>query len=380
MNRNSEKQHNLENELKGLSQFSLTEEESTEAFQTIMNRIRISKTNKQANRRLYVTRAFVTTSTLFVITIIGWFIYSGMSPEHDSFRNASNSNQLDGIELEITVDKKHYSLYEDLIANVTLTNHTNKERVIYVPTSVEEEEGIAAVMIEKRNETAVQFLDPKTNLDLPNINGRVFDDYVQVTLGANETIEQKFQWNKALFIQETEDIVPADTGEYILSSFIVLDLQDQTEYAEPEKQLITKLTLNLYDKEKPHDLYTEEACVDTAIVCVNARTKNNAVKVSIGSSQLDSEEGRMIMGDRFEHDINMETLLIEPNGTITLEFIYNYPEKLTIYQLDHHERGEGKELELPSFQAPAKSGYYTYEIDGVYSNGHAIHYLQIKVN
>lgn len=91
-------------------------------------------------------------------------------------------------------------------------------------------------MIEKRNETAVQFLDPKTNLDLPNINGRVFDDYVQVTLGANETIEQKFQWNKALFNQEAEDIVPADTGEYILSSFVVLDdLQAQTEDDEPEK-------------------------------------------------------------------------------------------------------------------------------------------------
>lgn len=103
MNRNNEKQHNLENELKGLSQVSLTEAESTEAFQIIMNRI--SKTNKQANRRLYVTRAFVTTSTLFVIAIIGWFIYSGISPEHDSFRSASNSNQLDGIELEITIDK-----------------------------------------------------------------------------------------------------------------------------------------------------------------------------------------------------------------------------------------------------------------------------------
>ncbi|WP_339212714.1 hypothetical protein [Ornithinibacillus sp. FSL M8-0202] len=378
MNRNNEKQHNLENELKGLSQVSLTEAESTEAFQIIMNRI--SKTNKQANRRLYVTRAFVTTSTLFVIAIIGWFIYSGISPEHDSFRSASNSNQLDGIELEITIDKKHYSLHEDLIANVTLTNYTNKQRVIYVPTSVEEEEGIAAVMIEKRNETAVQFLDPKTNLDLPNINGRVFDDYVQVTLGANETIEQKFQWNKALFNQEAEDIVPADTGEYILSSFVVLDdLQAQTEDDEPEKQLITKLTLNLYDKEKPHDLYTEEACADTAIVCVNARTKDNAIKVSIGSSQLGNEEGRMIMGDSFERDINTETLLVKPHGTITLEFIHHYPEKLTIYQLDHHERGEGKELELPSFQAPEKSGYYTYEIDGVYSNGHAIHYLKIKV-
>lgn len=374
----SREKQKLDNELKGLHHVSLTKQESLEAYQTIVDRI--SKTNKQEKSRLYVTRAFVTISTLFVIAIIGWFIYSGMSPEHYSIPNASNSNQLDGIELEITTDKKHYSLHEDLIANVKLTNHTNKERVIYVPTPVEEEEGIAAVMIEKRNETAVQFLDPQTNIDLPNINGRVFDDFVQVTLGANESIEQKFQWNKALFIQETEDIVPADKGEYILSSFVVLDdLQGQMEYDELENQLITKLTLNLYDKEKPHDLYTEEACADVAIICINARTKDNAVKVSIGSSQLDSEDGRTIMGDSFEHDINMETLLVEANGTITLEFIHNYPEKLTIYQLDHNERGEGKELEVPSFQAPAKSGFYTYEIEGVYSNGHAEHYLLIKV-
>lgn len=65
-------------------------------------------------------------------------------------------------------------------------------------------------------------------------------------IGANETIEQKFVWNKELLNQETKEIVKADNGEYVLSTFVILDeIKTQEEYYEPEKQVISKLNFTI---------------------------------------------------------------------------------------------------------------------------------------
>ncbi|MFJ7935639.1 hypothetical protein [Sporosarcina sp. NPDC096371] len=91
-----------------------------------------------------------------------------------------------------------------------------------------------------------QMLSPQNNQDIPNIKERSFYDYVLVELGANETIEQEFVWNKELFNQESEEIVKADRGEYILSTFVILDeIKDEKEYYEPEKQVISKLNFTI---------------------------------------------------------------------------------------------------------------------------------------
>ena len=104
------------------------------------------------------------------------------------------------------------------------------------------EEGISAVMVERKNQSLWKLLNPQNNKDIPNVKERSFYDFVLVEIGANETIEQEFRWDKELFNQESREIVEADSGEYILSAFIILDeLNNQEEYYEPEKQLISKL-------------------------------------------------------------------------------------------------------------------------------------------
>lgn len=152
------------------------------------------------------------------------------------------SNKMEGIELELTINKKEFSLNDKIIAKVILTNHNDSKRKIFAPIPKDTEEGISAIMVEKENKMLSQFFSPQNNKDIPNIKERSFYDFVLVELEANETIEQEFQWNNLLFDQENKKIVEANKGNYSLSAFIILDeLINQQEYYEPEKQLISKL-------------------------------------------------------------------------------------------------------------------------------------------
>lgn len=156
------------------------------------------------------------------------------------------SNEMEGIELELTINKQEISPGDEVVVKVILTNHNDSRREIFVPIPNDTEEGISAVMVERKNKTLWQFLNPQNNKDIPNIKERSFYEFVRVELGTNETIEQEFRWNKELVNQESREVVEVDSGEYILSSFIILDeLNNQKEYYEPEKQLISKLNFTV---------------------------------------------------------------------------------------------------------------------------------------
>lgn len=160
-----------------------------------------------------------------------------------SSSNNTATEKMDGIELELAINKQEITTDDDLVVTVTLTNHNDSQRKLFVPIPVDVEEGISAVMVEKKNQLSGQLLNPSSNGSLPNIKGRSFYDYVVVDLGAKETIEQEFSWDKRLFNQEKREIVEADSGNYIVSTFVLLDeLTTQEDYFEPEKQLISKLT------------------------------------------------------------------------------------------------------------------------------------------
>jgi hypothetical protein len=152
------------------------------------------------------------------------------------------SNEMDGIELELVINKQELSSDDEIVVTVILTNHNKSMKEILVPTPEGTEEGISAVMVERKNQSQWQLLNPHNNKDISNVKERSFYDFVPVEIGANETIEQEFRWDKELLNQESGEIVEADSGEYILSAFIILDeLNKQEEYYEPEKQLISKL-------------------------------------------------------------------------------------------------------------------------------------------
>lgn len=154
------------------------------------------------------------------------------------------TNELDGIELELALDKQKLTANNDVDATVTITNHNKTKKTIYVPTPKDTEEGIAAVTMTKKNE-GLQLLDPIDSQDIPNIKERTYYDFVLVELDADETIEQHYQWDKELFDQESEKNVKAEKGDYILSSFVILDeLTEQKEHYEPEKQLVSKFTFS----------------------------------------------------------------------------------------------------------------------------------------
>lgn len=163
-----------------------------------------------------------------------------------SSTESSISNEMEGIELDITINKQEMTLDDEVVAKVTLTNHNDSQIEIFVPIPSDIEEGIAAVMVEKENEMLSQLLSPENSLNIPNIKERTFYDFVLVKLGANETIEQEFRWNKELLNQGSREIVKADSGEYLLSTFVILDdLIDEKDYYEPEKQLISKVNFTV---------------------------------------------------------------------------------------------------------------------------------------
>lgn len=62
------------------------------------------------------------------------------------------SNEMEGIELDLTINKQEFSQNDEIIAKVILTNHNDSPREIFVPIPVDTEEGISAVMVEKRQD------------------------------------------------------------------------------------------------------------------------------------------------------------------------------------------------------------------------------------
>lgn len=156
------------------------------------------------------------------------------------------SNEIDGIELELTINKQEMSQIDEVIAKVILTNHNDSPREVFVPLPADLKEGISAVMVEKKDKMQWQLLSPQNNQDISNIKGRSFYDYVLVEIGANESIEQEFVWNMELLNQDSKEIVIADSGEYILSTFVILDeIKTQEDYYEPKKQVISKLNFTI---------------------------------------------------------------------------------------------------------------------------------------
>lgn len=173
--------------------------------------------------------------------ILAVFIFTIMLSACSSTDN-SFSNEMEGIELKLSINKQEILSDDEVVAKVTLINHNDSQKEIFVPIPKDLGEGISAVMVERKGEMLSQTLSPENNQDIPNIKGRSFYDFVLVELGANETIEQEFRWNKELLNQENREIEEADNGEYLLSAFVILDqLDNQKEYYEPEKQLISTL-------------------------------------------------------------------------------------------------------------------------------------------
>ena len=83
-----------------------------------------------------------------------------------------------------------------------LTNHNDSKREVFVPIPEDTEEGISAVMVERKNQRLWQLLNPQNNKDISNVKERLFYEFVRVEIGANETIEQGIRWDKELFNQE----------------------------------------------------------------------------------------------------------------------------------------------------------------------------------
>jgi len=154
------------------------------------------------------------------------------------------SNQMDGIELVLSIPKQDVSLKDDFLANVVITNHNNAKVKIYAPIRADKKDGIAAVMAIKQKKW--QMLNPVSGKDLPSVKKRTNYDFVLVELEPNETIEQAFTWNKQLFDQESQKNEAAEKGNYVLSAFVLLDdLKQQKETYKPEKQIIAKFNFTV---------------------------------------------------------------------------------------------------------------------------------------
>ncbi|WP_047985666.1 hypothetical protein [Ornithinibacillus californiensis] len=130
-----------------------------------------------------------------------------------------------------------------------------------------------------------------------------------------------------------------------------------------------------------YHVYTVDNCPETYIPCVNAFTNSDAVKAFNGTSSLTREDGSMMFGDVFHEDIekNLDTLKVDKNGAVTLDFITMNPDSFMVYLLDGNERVEEFESNQNTFHAPNEKGTYVYEVFGEYNNGTVHHYLKIKV-
>jgi hypothetical protein len=374
-----------DNDLRSLRDFKLSDEESSESFQEIMSNVRNNQVQEKV--RLNINKTMATVSTFVVLLVVGWFLYDVLSPEFNQATPQSASTMMDGIELELKLSKDTFSMDEEIIANVMITNHNDTEREIYVPIAFEIDEGISAVMVEKNDRLLWQVLPPHTNEAIPNIRGRSYYDYVHVTLAANETIEQQFYWDKKLIDQASQQTIISGHGEYLITAFFLLDeITSQEDYYEPEKQLISKLNFTINYGKKHSDIFTKDNCVDMYNPCINAVSDNHAVKTFNGTVALETEENeegqmRMIHGDNFGNiDKHLDILKTTSNSIIMLDYINKIPEHVEIYQLDKElERVEEVSLNKNTFKAPNESGTYTIEIYGKYDNGTVHHYLKVRV-
>ncbi|WOV88378.1 hypothetical protein QWT69_04435 [Sporosarcina oncorhynchi] len=178
----------------------------------------------------------------FLSSVIGLLIIlTGCSSE-----DSSVTKKMDGIELTLAVNMQEVTSDDELVVTVTLKNHNDLPKKLYVPLPADMKEGISSVLIEKKDVSSFRLLDPLNSTDFKSIQGRSFYEYVVVELGANETISQSFTWDNELLIQESLEVVEADSGKYIVSAFVILDeIETEELYYEPEKQLISKLTIKV---------------------------------------------------------------------------------------------------------------------------------------
>src|SRR5690606_2907575 len=133
--------NHLDNDLRSLRDFKLSEQETSESFHTIQSRVRKDKNREKV--RFYFSKTMAAFSTLIVLLLVGWFLYDVLSPEFRQATPQSASNMMDGIELDISLEKKTYFLDEEFIATVKITNHHDTERVVYVPTPIDVEDTIS---------------------------------------------------------------------------------------------------------------------------------------------------------------------------------------------------------------------------------------------
>ena len=130
---------------------------------------------------------------------------------------------------------------------------------------------------------------------------------------------------------------------------------------------------------KDDEVYSEKNCPKGMVSCVNAVTNKNSVKVVNGTSVY-TRDGEFIHGDVFDWERLLDDVLkVEKNEIVTLQFFNNNPLDISGYQLDGSEREKEIDVTQNTFNAPSKSGTYTYELFGEYSNGTVHHYLKIKV-
>ncbi|ADU32153.1 hypothetical protein [Evansella cellulosilytica] len=155
-----------------------------------------------------------------------------------------DSENLEGIELKLSLDKKEYSLNEDVVVTISLRNHNNKAREVFVPIPFDFDERITSVFIANQNGSTFQVLHPKGEHNISNIVGRSNYDYVKVQLDPKETIEQEFLWNHELFHQEALETVESEPGEYVIGAVIFLD-DIEIEDIEPNNELYTDLTFSV---------------------------------------------------------------------------------------------------------------------------------------
>ena len=127
------------------------------------------------------------------------------------------------------------------------------------------------------------------------------------------------------------------------------------------------------------EVYSEKNCPKGMVSCVNAVTDKNSVKVVNGTSVY-TRDGEFIYGDVFDWERLLDDVLrVYKKEIITLEFFNNNLLNISGYQLDGLEREKEIDITQNTFIAPSKSGTYTYELFGEYSNGTVHHYLKIKV-
>lgn len=130
---------------------------------------------------------------------------------------------------------------------------------------------------------------------------------------------------------------------------------------------------------KDDEVYSKKNCPKAMVSCVNAVTDKNSVKVVNGTSVY-TRDGDFIYGDVFDWERLLDDVLkVNKNELVTLEFFNNRLLNISGYQLDGIEREKEIAITQNTFIAPSKSGTYTYELFGEYSNGTVHHYLKIKV-